>query len=204
MLPYLLMTLFLIVCILLIIVVLLQKGRGGGLSGAFGAGAGSSAFGTRTGDVFTWVTIVLTGLFLVLAIITALTVRPPMGAVAMPTFDPPGWLEGLKDKQLKVTMSCSTKGATIRYTTDGAEPTKKSLAYGESAVVVDRGMTLQARGFRAGMDPSPILSVTYAPPTTQPADSGGDAPEKPSVTVPAPQPDAEKASATPGVQPAGK
>ena len=61
-------TLFIVICILLILVVLLQKGRGGGLGAAFG-GAGSSAFGTKTGDVFTWVTIVLTSLFLLLAIV---------------------------------------------------------------------------------------------------------------------------------------
>ena len=76
--------LFLIVCILLIVVVLLQKGRGGGLGAAFG-GAGSSAFGTKTGDVFTWVTITLTGLFLLLAIITTLVYRPEGGTVAETT-----------------------------------------------------------------------------------------------------------------------
>ena len=69
--------LFVLVCVLLIIVVLLQKGRGGGLSGAFGGGGGSSAFGTRTGDVFTWVTIVLVALFLLLAIVTTLVWREP-------------------------------------------------------------------------------------------------------------------------------
>ncbi|HAU37680.1 MAG TPA: preprotein translocase subunit SecG, partial [Phycisphaerales bacterium] len=62
--------LFLIICVLLIVVVLLQKGRGGGLGAAFG-GVGSSAFGTRVGDVFTWVTIVLTALFLLAACGTA-------------------------------------------------------------------------------------------------------------------------------------
>ena len=43
--------LFLVICFLLIIIILLQKGKGGGLGAAFG-GMGSSAFGTRTGDVF--------------------------------------------------------------------------------------------------------------------------------------------------------
>ena len=61
--------LFTIVCIVLIIIVLLQKGRGGGLSAAFGGAGGHSAFGSKTGDVFTWATIVIVGLFLLLAMI---------------------------------------------------------------------------------------------------------------------------------------
>jgi preprotein translocase subunit SecG len=55
---------FLITCLLLIAVILLQKGRGGGISSAFGGGMGSSPFGTKTGDVFTWITVVLAGVFL--------------------------------------------------------------------------------------------------------------------------------------------
>ncbi len=58
---------FVIVCVLLIIVILLQKGRGGGLSGAFGGGGGYSAFGAKTGDVFTWVTVGLTFMFVLIA-----------------------------------------------------------------------------------------------------------------------------------------
>lgn len=73
-------TVFLLVTVLLIIVVLLQKGRGGGLSAAFGGGGGGSAFGTKTGDVFTWVTIVLTALFLLLAITVTLVFRPTNAA----------------------------------------------------------------------------------------------------------------------------
>lgn len=41
----------------LICLVLIQRGRGGGLAGAFGGVGGSSAFGTKAGDVFTRVTI---------------------------------------------------------------------------------------------------------------------------------------------------
>ncbi len=41
----------------LILLVLVQRGRGGGLSGALGGMGGQSAFGAKAGDVFTRVTI---------------------------------------------------------------------------------------------------------------------------------------------------
>lgn len=43
--------------VFLMIVVLLQRGRGGGLAGAFGGLGGQSAFGTKAGDVFTKITV---------------------------------------------------------------------------------------------------------------------------------------------------
>jgi preprotein translocase subunit SecG len=57
------------VSILLIGLILLQKNRGSGLSGAFGGVGGHSAFGTKTGDMLTWVTVGLAAVFLVLAIV---------------------------------------------------------------------------------------------------------------------------------------
>ena len=41
----------------LVCVILIQRGKGGGLAGAFGGVGGSSAFGTKAGDVFTKITI---------------------------------------------------------------------------------------------------------------------------------------------------
>jgi len=52
------------VCVLLVLLVLIQKGRGGGLSGAFGGAGGNTAFGAKTGDVLTWVTSAFFLLFL--------------------------------------------------------------------------------------------------------------------------------------------
>ncbi len=56
------------VCLLLIVVILLQRGRGGGLTGAFGGAGGTSAFGAKTGDVFTWITVVVATVFILIAV----------------------------------------------------------------------------------------------------------------------------------------
>lgn len=56
-LSYLLMTVLMILGLFLIGLILLQRGRGGGLAGAFGGMGGQSAFGTKAGDVFTRITI---------------------------------------------------------------------------------------------------------------------------------------------------
>lgn len=60
---------FAVICLFLIVIILLQKGRGGGLAGAFGGAGGHSAFGAKTGDVFTWITVGLTFLFFVMAVV---------------------------------------------------------------------------------------------------------------------------------------
>jgi preprotein translocase subunit SecG len=68
--------LFIIVCMLLILIVLLQRGRGGGLSGAFGGAGGHSAFGAKTGDVFTWITVGMVVLYLLLSVLANYTFVP--------------------------------------------------------------------------------------------------------------------------------
>jgi preprotein translocase subunit SecG len=65
---YLTLILFIVVCLFLILLVLIQKGRGGGLASAFGGGGGNTAFGSKTGDVLTWATSIVFGVFLVLGI----------------------------------------------------------------------------------------------------------------------------------------
>jgi len=57
MVSYLLMTMLMFAGLFLIGLILLQRGRGGGLAGAFGGMGGQSAFGTKAGDVFTRITI---------------------------------------------------------------------------------------------------------------------------------------------------
>jgi preprotein translocase subunit SecG len=60
--------LFIFVSVVMILLVLVQKGRGGGLSSAFGGGGGNTAFGSKTGDVLTWATSIVFALFVILAV----------------------------------------------------------------------------------------------------------------------------------------
>jgi len=72
--------LFVISCVSLVLIILIQKGRGGGLSGAFGGAMAGGILGSKTGDFLTWVTIVLVGVFLMLAVVMAKFYKPaPVG-----------------------------------------------------------------------------------------------------------------------------
>jgi len=61
--------------VILTFIVLIQKGKGGGLSSAFG-GIGNSLLGTKTGDFLTWVTICIVAVWLLLSVVTAKWLRP--------------------------------------------------------------------------------------------------------------------------------
>jgi len=76
--------LFLICCIALILVILIQKGRGGGLSTALAGGVASGILGSKTGDFLTWVTIVVVGVFLALAVLMARFYKPEVSEFGPP------------------------------------------------------------------------------------------------------------------------
>jgi preprotein translocase subunit SecG len=52
--------------VFLVLLVLIQRGRGGGLAGAFGGLGGQSAFGTKAGDLFTRITIGVAAFWIIL------------------------------------------------------------------------------------------------------------------------------------------
>jgi len=80
---------FILVSLLLIGLILLQKNRGSGLSGAFGGVGGHSAFGTKTGDFLTWLTVGLTGVFMLLAIIGNFAFEPAKATPPVPVAPAP-------------------------------------------------------------------------------------------------------------------
>ena len=54
----------------LIMIVLVQRGRGGGLTGALGGAGGQSAFGAKAGDIFTRITIGAAAVWIILCVLT--------------------------------------------------------------------------------------------------------------------------------------
>ncbi len=153
--------LFVMTCLLLILIVLLQKGRGGGLGAMFGGGGGG-AFGARTGDVLTWVTIVLTGMFLLLAIGTTMAFRPTDTFVSVPKLSiiPPGKIGEVNN----VVITTTTRGAKIWYQIDDKEAGiyragKADAA--DKAIAVPVGSRLTAWAVRKGWTPSDKVQAVY-------------------------------------------
>jgi preprotein translocase subunit SecG len=75
--------------VFLIGVVLIQRGKGGGLAGAFGGQGGSSPFGSKAGDAFTKFTVYVFVVWLTLIMIQVRVMNPSSDApVVLPGAGP--------------------------------------------------------------------------------------------------------------------
>ncbi len=79
-------------------------------------------------------------------------------AVATPTFSPAG---GTYTSAQSVTLSDSTSGATIYYTTNGTTPTTSSTVYSGAIAVSSGIVTIEALGAKSGDTNSSVASATY-------------------------------------------
>ena len=90
----------------------------------------------------------------------AVTVTATYGgasSVSAPTFSPDG---GTYTGIQNVTVSCATGGATIRYTTDGTEPTETSPVY-SSPVTVSKNTTIKAISILDSLPMSKVSTASY-------------------------------------------
>ena len=88
-------------------------------------------------------------------------VPTPSTKVATPTFSPATWAEGAT---LSLTMSISTDGATIYYTTDGTTtPTSESTEY-TAAITLSSTTTIKAIAIKDGMTDSDVATQTFTKP----------------------------------------
>lgn len=76
-------TLIVLLSLFLICLVLIQRGKGGGLAGAFGGAGGSSAFGTKAGDTFTRITIVSASIWILMTMLLVVLTARQQGASSL-------------------------------------------------------------------------------------------------------------------------
>lgn len=78
---------------------------------------------------------------------------------------------GVYSQPVQVTLATITPGATLRYTTDGSEPTAASTEYTTPIDVNVGNTTVRAKCFRTDFDPSPTVveSFVVEPPPVAPS-----------------------------------
>ncbi len=86
------------------------------------------------------------------------TPKTPENTVAAPAFTP---AEGTYTSAQTVTISSSTDGAEIRYTTDGSAPTATTGTVYSAPVQVGSTTTLRAIASKKGWTDSPVTSATF-------------------------------------------
>jgi hypothetical protein len=82
--------------------------------------------------------------------------------VVTPSFTPPG---GNYLTPQTVTISTTTQGATIYYTTDGTEPNQSSILYA-GPISVNQSVTIKARAYAPDHIPSSVGNAEYILPIT--------------------------------------
>jgi preprotein translocase subunit SecG len=87
---YVLIGLYVLICLLLSLVVLLQQGRGGDIASAFGGSSSQAAFGARSGaTVLTKATSIAAALFMILALALSIIGQRGTGSILSGTPAPP-------------------------------------------------------------------------------------------------------------------
>jgi hypothetical protein len=93
--------------------------------------------------------------------VTQPVVVNPIGIVATPTFSVPA---GTYNAVQSVTISESTPGATVYYTTNGNTPTTSSPVYTGGTISVGVTTTIKAIAVETGYTTSAVASATYTLP----------------------------------------
>jgi hypothetical protein len=90
--------------------------------------------------------------------VTSATYTISATAVAAPVFNPAG---GTYTSAQSVTITSSTTGASIRYTTNGTSPTATTGTLYSAPVSISATTTLKAIAYKSGSTDSSVTSATY-------------------------------------------
>lgn len=127
--------LWIFVSVLLIFVILIQKGKGGGLSAAFGGGAAQSLLGTKTTDMITKFTIGLVIVFLLLAVLMSKFYRPKLSEDILDTPPAPISTNDQSDTPPADTTDVQNQTDTIPAQESNDQPTPEEDASDTSDAV---------------------------------------------------------------------
>jgi hypothetical protein len=105
------------------------------------------------------------------AVLTGVYTITP-GVAAAPTFSP---TPGTYTSGQSVTISTTTPGATIRFTTDGSTPNGTVGTVYSTPISVPATMTIKSVAYLAGLTDSPVSTGTYTitPPSVSSGGGGG-------------------------------
>ncbi|MCA9216537.1 MAG: chitobiase/beta-hexosaminidase C-terminal domain-containing protein, partial [Planctomycetales bacterium] len=68
---------------------------------------------------------------------------------------------GFYDNPFQLTIESAADGTTIRYTTDGTEPTTSNGTIYSGPISINSTSVIRARSFKAGLDPSNVHTASY-------------------------------------------
>jgi len=167
------------VSLFLILLILVQRGRGGGLTGALGGPGGQSAFGTKAGDLFTRITSFVALGWIALCAFTMWLIGSHSPSVAVdptPVVSPtPAESTGGVNEMLNLGLEPGAMGGVLTPTTPDAPAT-------EAEVTTEADLS----------DPAPATPPTTdapaAPVTETPAAPPGETPTAPVADAPAETP----------------
>lgn len=161
----------------LVMLILIQRGRGGGLTGALGGPGGQSAFGSKAGDTFTLITVIVA------------TIWGFSCAFTM-------WLLGTHTPTVKVTKSSVNAGPGD----EAFDPSNQTILPTLNDVGTDGTGLAERAGGNAGDDTTELELVPAQPgatgaaaveaPATTESESVAPAAESPAAEPPAAEPPA--------------
>jgi preprotein translocase subunit SecG len=149
--------------VFLVLVILVQRGRGGGLTGALGGMGGQSAFGTKAGDVFTRITIIVAAIWVVLSMASLKVLN---------SYASTGGLSPAERGSRTINVTPKTEGGLLPSATtkSGESPAEKTTDKGAESEPAATKSSSEAEAPAAA-------PVATAPAATPPADAdakGGD------------------------------
>ena len=147
--------------IFMMLLILVQRGKGGGLTGALGGMGGQSAFGTKAGDVFTRVTVITAMVWITLCMVTIAAYNPPPRPPAQPT------------------GSSMSAGAGAGAASDEANSEEKSS--GDAAVDAMQDAVDAATGDAPAGDPGSAAATKSSSTTEGEGSSSAGATDKPAA-----------------------